>query len=143
MENVEVVPGTANTGAFSSPAITITIASSYFLLWIMGISYLVPSIAKSRSEGPKSPLFMENVEVVPGTDSNPDAFLPSRLSSRVPFPCPFHLRCGPCRLLEVSIASSPSLHRHCPISQVLFDDPTSRLPFDSLTYSACRSYSIH
>ena len=25
----------------------------------------------------------------------------------------------------------------------LFDDPTSRFPFDSLTYSACRSYSIH
>ena len=33
----------------------------------MGISYPVPTIVKSRSECPKSPLFMENVEVVPGT----------------------------------------------------------------------------
>ena len=33
----------------------------------MGISYLVPIIVKSRSECPKSPLFGENVEVVPGT----------------------------------------------------------------------------
>ena len=31
-----------HTGAFSSPAIIITIVSSYFLLWIMRISYLSP-----------------------------------------------------------------------------------------------------
>jgi len=58
-----------HTGAFFSPAIVITIVSSYFLLWIMWISYLVPTIAKSRSECPKSLLFMENVEVLPGTDT--------------------------------------------------------------------------
>ena len=38
-------------------------------MWIMGISYLVPTNVKSRSEYPKNPLFEEFVEVVPGTDN--------------------------------------------------------------------------
>ena len=43
----------------------------------------------------------------------------------------------------VDVLTGTDSHRHCPTSLVLFDDPTSRFPFDSLTYSACRSYSIH
>ena len=34
------------------------------ILWIF---YPVPAIVKSRSECPKNPLFMENVELLPGT----------------------------------------------------------------------------
>ncbi len=53
-----------------------------------------------------------------------------------------HLRCGPCRLLEVFIASSPSLLRHCPASTVLCEDPTSPSCLAPSLVIACRPYSI-
>lgn len=39
-------------------------------MWILWSSYPVPTIVKSCSECSKTPLFVENVEVVPGTANN-------------------------------------------------------------------------
>ena len=41
--------------------------ASFAGVWILWKSYLVPRTLKSRSQCIKSPLFMENVEVLPGT----------------------------------------------------------------------------
>jgi len=123
----------------------------YDLFARLGIVDIMDAHAAKRKQGASVGQYVMveaiNRAVSPSsTDSLQDWYAGTCLPLLMGLPpktCSFHLLCGTCRLLEVSIASSPSLHRHCPTSLVLFDDPTSRFPFDSLTYSACRSYSIH
>ena len=85
VENVEVLPGTDNIlketemlrkclqdGYLSFKKCKlkrhhIKIISSR--LWILWISYLVPEIAKSRPKCPISAVFVEKVQVLPGTDN--------------------------------------------------------------------------